>query len=287
MINSRMEIKHIYAVYFSPTGSTGDITRAAAEKAAALLSEAEGKAVPVTEIDFTLPGAREQIGKKRFEADDLVFFGTPTYAGRIPNKALPFVEELFEGSGTPLCALAAFGNRSYDNVLKEITSVSAKHGFIPVAAGAFVSRHVFSDVMAAGRPDEEDMELVSRLAEGAVMKVASCGRGGDLGMLDLGEPGPYYRPLGEDGEPVNFLKAKPKTDAEKCRRCGLCAEKCPLGSIDKDDVTNVSGVCIKCHSCVRRCPAQAKYFDDGQMMSHLRMLEANFAQRRAKSEIIL
>ena len=285
-----MEIKNIYAVYFSPAESTGTIVRAAAEEAAALLEKEYGREVPVSEIDFTLPAAREKIGKKVFAADDLVFFGTPTYAGRIPNKALPFVEELFEGSGTPLCALATFGNRSYDNVLRELTTVAKKNGFIPLGAGAFVARHVFSGIMAAGRPDAGDMDLVSKLAHGVAEKILSCGSSGAdeaLKPLDLGEPGPYYTPLGEDGQPVKFLKAKPKTDTEKCGQCGLCAEKCPLGSIDKDDVTSVIGICIKCHSCVRRCPAKAKYFDDEQMMSHLRMLEANYAERRAESEIIL
>ena len=279
-----MKISNIYAVYFSPVGSTGKVTKAAAERAAALLEERTGERIPVTEIDFTLPEARGE--KHVFGKDELVFFGTPTYAGRIPNKALPFVEDLFEGSSTPLCAVATFGNRSYDDVLREIVSVSAKNGFTPIAAAAIVSRHVFSDIMAAGRPDDEDMEVVRALAEAAAGKIMDAGEG-DLRRIDLGEPGPYYRPLGRDGEPVNFLKAKPKTDNEKCIRCGMCARKCPLGSIDKEDVTSVTGICIKCQSCVRRCPTQAKYFDDEQMMSHLAMLEANYAERRAKSELIV
>lgn len=54
---------------------------------------------------------------------------------------------------------------------------------------------------------------------------------------------PYYRPLGLDGEPKVFLKAKPKTDLDKCIHCGVCASLCPMGSINPDDVTEVVGVC--------------------------------------------
>lgn len=277
-----MEIKNIYAVYFSPAESTGTIVRAAAEEAAALLEKEYGREVPVSELDFTLPAAREKIGKKSFAADDLVFFGTPTYAGRIPNKALPFVKELFFGQGTPVVCVATFGNRNYDEVLKEQTTVLRENGFIPVAAGAFGASHVMSDgISPVKRPDAEDLSMAADLAVKAVQKLMAD----ELGALDLGEPGPYYVPLGEDGQPVKFLKAKPVTDTEKCDGCGICAAKCPMGSIDKEDVTNVPGICIKCQSCIRRCPNEAKYFDDESMLSHIRMLEEECSKRRAPSEI--
>ena len=95
---------------------------------------------------------------------------------------------------------------------------------------------------------------------------------------------PYYRPLGLDGEPKVFLKAKPKTDLDKCTRCGVCASLCPMGSINPDDVTEVAGICIKCHSCVRNCPTGAKYFDDPAFLSHRAMLERDYT-RRAEDKI--
>ena len=92
-----MKIKKVSAVYFSPAGSTKNV----AERIASAIAAALG--VPFAAVDFTLPEARKE--KYRFTSEELVVFGTPTYAGRIPNKALPFVQELFAGEGTPAVAV--------------------------------------------------------------------------------------------------------------------------------------------------------------------------------------
>ena len=89
---------------------------------------------------------------------------------------------------------------------------------------------------------------------------------------------PYYVPKGMDGQPAKFLKAVPKTHEELCIRCGACARLCPMGSIDPEEPGNVTGICIKCQSCIRGCPQQAKYFDDPAFLSHVAMLEENFAE---------
>ena len=49
-------------------------------------------------VDFTLPGAREQV--YTFGPEDVVVFVMPVYAGRLPNKMLPCVQELFKGDHT-------------------------------------------------------------------------------------------------------------------------------------------------------------------------------------------
>lgn len=86
-------ISRVYAVYFSPAGSTG----AVAEHIAGTIA---GKCnLPCKVIDFTLPKMRKE--QYSFDENDLVIFGMPTYAGRIPNKALPFVHTLFEGNQVP------------------------------------------------------------------------------------------------------------------------------------------------------------------------------------------
>ena len=281
-----MKLKGIAAVFFSPTGNT----RKAVVKIADVIARREG--IAVREIDFTLPGAREEV--RKFEAGELVIFGTPVYAGRIPNKILPAVQTLFEGNGALAVPVVTFGNRSFDNALIELRIELEQHGFHTIAGAAFVAEHVFSNKLAAGRPDEKDLQTIRRFAEDVAEKIKGFEEGPLDGMAEIPapaavkgiEPVPaYYRPLQEDGSPANFLKAKPKT-SDSCNDCGICARVCPMGSISPEDYRTVTGICIKCQACVKSCPVHAKFFDDPVMLSHTRMLEQHY-ERPAENEVFL
>lgn len=268
-----MKIKSVCAVYFSPAGSTKSVAERIAGAVAAALE------VPFRSIDFTLPSARTE--KYRFPSDELVVFGTPTYAGRIPNKALPFVQELFEGEGTPAVSIVTYGNRNFDSSLTELVEEMGKNGFAVFAAAAWACRHVFSPKIAPGRPDEADLSKIDAFAKECAARICAGDAGGfKAPVIRGGEPvAPYYVPKGVDGQPAKFLKAKPLTDAAKCTNCGICAKVCPMGSVSFEDYSVVTGVCIKCQACVVKCPEGAKYFDDAAFLSHVQMLEQNFTRR--------
>lgn len=272
-----MDISNVYAVYFSAVENTKIIVTGIAEQIAAALGK-EGN--DVRTVDFTLPPARKQ--EYVFGPSDLVVFGTPTYAGKVPNKVLPFVQNLFRGDHTPAIPVVTFGNRSYDNALAELKYELEQNGFCPFAAGAFSCHHVFSDKIAVGRPDAQDRTIMRQFVLSAAEKLQQISTE-ELQSFSLEVKGrhdaPYYIPKGIDGKPAKFLKAKPKTDIKKCNLCGLCARVCPMGSINPDNIQDVPGICIKCHACIRRCPEQAKYIDDPAFLSHRQMLEQNFTER--------
>ena len=182
--------------------------------------------------------------------------------------------------------VVTFGNRSFDNSLAELCASLENAGFHTIAAGAFACQHAFSDTLAAGRPDREDMTVLAQLGAAVVTKLGKMIEIPAPVQVDGDADAPYYRPLGLDGEPKNFLKAKPQTDRSKCTGCGVCAALCPMGSISREDPAEVTGVCIKCHACVRNCPTGAKYFDDEAFLSHKAMLERDYT-RRADAKIFL
>lgn len=276
-----MKITRVCAVYFSAVENTRTVVRRIAGQIAALWD------TDVRTVDFTLPVARNQ--QYVFSSSDLVVFGTPTYAGKVPNKVLPFVQELFHGERTPVIPIVTFGNRSYDNALAELQYELSQNGFQTVAAGAFACHHVFSERIAVSRPDSSDIDVINTFARMAAERVRAIGES-ELEELEIKVKGahdaPYYVPKGIDGKPAKFLKANPKTDLKKCDRCGICARVCPMGSIDPENIESVPGICIKCQACIRKCPQHAKYLDDPAFLSHVQMLEQNFV-RRAEPEIFL
>lgn len=263
-----MDIKRIWSVYWSATGNS----RKTAETITNTLCEAFG--IEPNTRDFTLPQAR--INDMTFSAGDLVVFVTPTYAGKLPNKMLPYIREQTHGNGALAVPCVTFGNRSYDNALAELCDTLENNGFHTVAAGAFVGRHAFSDELGFGRPDAADKWEMERFAKRIAEKVRAL-TGFPAPVVVPGDSAaPYYVPRGTDGQPAKFLKAKPQTDLKKCNNCGACARICPMGAIDPKNPANVPGTCIKCQRCVRRCTKRAKYFDDPAFLSHVAMLEQNF-----------
>jgi ferredoxin len=53
-----------------------------------------------------------------------------------------------------------------------------------------------------------------------------------------------------------------------------------MGSIDYEDVSKLTGICIKCCACVKNCPTESKYFDDENFLKHKHELEIDFVARR-------
>lgn len=268
-----MKIQRVCSLYFSPTGTTKTVT----EHLAGQLAQALG--CEAVSLEFTSAASRTEV--KAFGEGDLVVVGSPTYAGKLPNKILPDFQTKLAGNGALAVAAVTYGNRSFDNSLAELCATLEASGFHTVAGGAFVCRHAFTDAMAPGRPNAADLEEIAAFAKAAAEKVTALTEIPAPVAVEGDAAAPYYVPKGTDGQPAKFLKAKPLTDTDKCVNCGLCADSCPVASIDPQDVTSVPGVCIKCQACVRCCPMGAKYFDDAAFLSHVAMLEQNFAAPKA------
>ena len=280
MEGTEMHIKKVWAVYFSGTGTTEKTVR----RIAAGVAQALGAELAV--YDFTTPAARQQ--ELRFCAEELAVLGVPVYAGRVPNVLLPYLTKQLHGSGALAVPVVLFGNRNFDDALIELRNILAEDGFMPVAGGAFVGEHAFSRTLGAGRPDGDDLAEMDDFARRAAEKVTALAAASAEAVAVRGETPirPYYTPRDRHGNPINILKVKPKTDMSRCGGCGLCAARCPMGSIDPADVSQVTGICIKCCACVKGCPAEAKYFDDAGYLYHKSELEEVYAHPAA-NEVFL
>ena len=176
-----MNISQVYAVYFSATGNTRKVTTTLANALAVSFE------VPLEVRDFTLPAAREE--KYEFAEGDLVIFGMPTYAGKLPNKLLEFVKTGFAGNGALAVPVVTFGNS-----LAELCACLESDGFHTIGAGAFACRHAFTDALADGRPDSDDMAELARLGSAVVGRIVK--------MTD------FPAPVTVDGDAEGILKGE-------------------------------------------------------------------------------
>ena len=110
-----MRVERVRAVYWSATGNTDKTANTIAE------TLAEKLGVPLERRNFTRPSDRRQ--PMEFDPGDLVVFAMPTYAGKLPNKMLPYVQQQIHGNGALAVGVVTFGNRSYDNSLAELWSL--------------------------------------------------------------------------------------------------------------------------------------------------------------------
>ncbi len=266
-----MSISSLVAMYFSPTGTTRRIVSRIAEGVSDEICRGN---VPA-HCDFTLPCARNK--SAFFLKQNIIIFGVPVYAGRVPEVLLEYIKTA-HGNGALAVAVVVYGNRDYDDALIELTDLLESQGFDVVAAAAFIGEHSYSKVVAQGRPDDDDMALASEFATRVSRKIS-----GAVPIKRAVAKGtrPYRELLArnEKGERIDFSNAKPKTSSA-CQRCKKCVDVCPMGSIDREDVSKIDGVCIRCNACVKTCPSEAKYFSDSNYLMVKSWLEAHCSQRR-------
>jgi NAD-dependent dihydropyrimidine dehydrogenase PreA subunit/flavodoxin len=275
-----MQFKRVLSVYFSATGTTKKVVTTIAEN----LSKSLG--LKCETFDFTL--AKMRTTEVRIEKEDIVVFGTPVYAGRVPNILLKYLSTI-NGNGAIAVPIVVFGNRDYDDALIELRDMLEKDNFKTIAAASFIGEHSFSNILAKDRPDSKDYEISVDFSNKIVKKIKS------LNYYDLDDPIPvkgtdypyrgYYQPRDRYGNSINILKFKPLTN-DNCNDCKLCVSVCPMNSISFDDVRMFTGICIKCGACIKKCLQNARYYNDEGYLYHKQELEDMY-ERRAEPEIFI
>ena len=243
-----MKIEKWIIAHFSPTGGTKKVADAIVA----------GFHTPVAEMDLTKADSDVTLGE-----NDALMAVLPVYAGRVPQISLERLSAL-KDNGQKAVAVVVYGNREFDDALLETKDALEANGFHVIAAAAFIAEHSIVRSIAAGRPDAEDEAVCRQFAADVMVKPD------DAAPVQVPGNKPY-----KELKPSAF---HPAAD-ENCIKCGICAEKCPLGAIPVDEPNKTNNdLCINCMRCVEVCPVNCRALPEAFRTMITQMLNQNAAE---------
>lgn len=249
-------------IVFSPTGGT--------QKAADSIMESWE--APITKIDLT--DAVTDYSNFNLEKEDIVLIAIPSYGGRVPALAAQRLAKI-HGGQAQCVIVCVYGNRAYEDTLIELKDITEQCGFQIAAAVSAIAEHSIMHQYAAGRPDQNDKDELSRFGKKIFDKIND---GLSTSLLQV--PGNHpYKEAGGAG-------LVPKADG-KCISCGLCADRCPAQAIRKESLkTADSKKCISCMRCIVQCPKTARKVN-GAMVSAAALAMRKACSERKKNELFI
>jgi ferredoxin len=259
-----MNIKKIKLIYFSPTGTTKKT----------LEGIAQGLQINnIEHLDITsssaVPCKFEQL-----QSSELAIIGMPVYSGRLPSVAVERLKRL-KAEKTPAVVVVVYGNRAYDDALLELRDLASEIGFIPIAGGAFIGEHSFSNditPIAVGRPDMEDLAKAKTFGINIEERLQKVDKSEQYPLLEVLGNFPY--------KPLKSLSESPITNEATCTQCKLCMTVCPTEAIEfNGSILTDNEACIKCCACVKTCPTNARVIPP-QIKPIAERLSTNFSERR-------
>ena len=243
-----------YNIYFSPTGGTKKV-------ADILVSNLNGE---FCDVDIC-----RDIESMTLQTDDVCLVSVPSFAGRVPQIAVERLKKI-TANGAKAVLNCVYGNREWDDTLTELQDTLESCGFVCVAAITAVAEHSIFRQFATGRPDADDAKELAEFARKITIKLES----GVLGALNLAENHGTYK------EYPN-IPFKPEANAS-CTACGICADGCPVGAIDKSNPRNTNKeLCISCMRCRDICPKHARDLDPAFMQAAAENMAAKLGGHKA------
>ena len=242
--------KKVLILWYSQTGQT----RRYAQLIGCIL---KGKNLTVDEREF------QETDKKILPDYDFIIVGTPVFYYDTPSNVSDWLENIPSIKGTPVAAFVSFGGPegNQHNASSHLLKILVKKGGVPVGRDAF--RNVPSyptpkwdsanQISGQYLPDEATYDQVRRFANDTLARISqgeTISIGYEIASREV------LRAL-----PLVWLNKKAinkhTVDASKCIRCGTCVRKCPTKAINPFQQVVARDKCLACFGCLNNCPADA------------------------------
>ncbi len=246
-----MKKQTVYVVYFSPAGTTRQVADAVAKE-----SSAKGANVVRADLAFGA-GEAKDIGNS-LAPGDILFVGSPTYAGHPVPVVMDFLSGLPATPGVYAAPFVTYGMVTSGLALLDMARAMEQKDFLLVGGMKVAAVHSMlwssAKPLGKGRPDESDLAKAVHFTNIILDKAAT----GEPQPLPL-ETFDYQRQEVREKVVEGGLQAlKPvmlpfDLDEDACTGCGMCADNCPAGNITLDPLPMFADRCVLCFNCIRVC----------------------------------
>ncbi|MDY6972355.1 MAG: EFR1 family ferrodoxin [Thermodesulfobacteriota bacterium] len=267
-------------VYSSPAGAT----RHVAQTISAALRE-EGWKQQVVDLEAKDRDSNLSALQDGMQEGHCLWIGSPVYVWHSVPAITQFISQLPDTKGSYAVPFVTWGGVSSGVALHELGKMLEEKGYTLLGAAKILAIHsvmmIRSDQpLGKGHPDTRDDDMIRVL----VKKVTASLSHGKTIPLPSDEL--KYQPLDfqEKARNMNLTVAKDmlpriELNADLCNQCDICAQECPVRTIQLDPLPQSGSDCILCYNCVRLCPENAFEADLSSIENHIRQLKEQLGER--------
>lgn len=249
---SKKNPKRALVVWFSQTGHTqriGRIIRHAWEKAGLA---ADG-------MDY------RKMDKSKLGQYDLIAIGTPVNYMDVPVNLQEWIKTLPRIEGTAVASYVTFGGKGdgQHNTACRLLERMTEIGGAAAGIALFGNMSTFAPTWSTGnsartlafkdRPNEQTYSRARTFA-GSILANVAADRTYQIDReFGLDSLMGFFPQIAL----TKLMITNHHIDTGICIKCGTCIKKCPAGAIDLQSGSVDSSRCIACIGCINNCPTQA------------------------------